>query len=93
MSQEIKVDAVVANRGLADMRSAASVMPTKIAKEIKGENDLDAVREYNEIKQEYEAILTQFEKVFHKHLLAAGEAVEKYRDTDQHVANAIRMKS
>ncbi len=93
MSEEIKVDAVVANRGIAGMRSAASVMPTKFAKEIKGENALDAVHEYNEIKHDYEYLLTQFEKVFHEHLQAAGEAVEKYRETDQHVANGIRMKS
>ena len=93
MSEEIKVQPVAANRGIADMRSSATAIPTTFAEEIKGENDLDTVREYNEIKQEYDDLLTQFEKVFHQHLQAAGEAVEKYEETDQHVANAIRLKS
>jgi uncharacterized protein YukE len=93
MSEEIKVQPVAANRGIADMRSSASAMPTTFAKEIKGENDLDAVREYNQIKQEYDDLLAKFANVFQQHLQATGEAVEKYEETDQHVANAIRLKS
>lgn len=92
MSEEIRVQPDVANRGITDMQSSVSAMPTTFAKEIKGENNLNAVREYNEIKQGYDALLTQFGKVFYQHLQAAGEAVEKYQETDQRVANAIEMK-
>ncbi|MBP1970605.1 hypothetical protein J2Z83_002741 [Virgibacillus natechei] len=93
MSEEIKVQPDAANRGITDMRSSTSAIPTTFAKEIEGENKLDMVREYNEIKQEYDDLLTQFENIFHQHLQASEEAVEKYQETDQHVANAIRSRS
>ena len=39
MSAEIKVNAVIANQGIVDMRSSANAVPSYFTKFIEGENE------------------------------------------------------
>jgi len=93
MSEEIKVQPVAANRGITAMRSASDAMPTTFAEVIEGENNLDMVEEYNEIKKEFDELLSQFENVFRRHVQTAEKAIEKYQETDEHAAKGITMRS
>jgi uncharacterized protein YukE len=88
MSEEIRVDPAI-DSGISDMRSAKGAVPTAFANTIDGDNQLDIVEEYNEIKQEMDDLLTKFERTFEQHVQATEEAIDSYRETDAQAANQI----
>lgn len=58
MSDEIYLNPNSIDDALADLRSAIEALETSFAKEIEGENKLKMVNSFNEIKQEYDELLT-----------------------------------
>lgn len=92
MSGEIKLEAIKVRQGLDSLRSSIEAMDTSFANEIEGENDLDMVTAFNEIKQEYEELLSTIETLFLENVQSADNAVGTMEQTDQKVASAIQLE-
>jgi len=91
MSVEIKLDPILIDKGFADLRSSIEALKTSFATEIEGENKLEMVSAFNEIKQEYEALLSQFEALFLSNIQSAEDAVALFQETEQLLSNAIKL--
>ncbi|WP_106496236.1 YwqI/YxiC family protein [Lentibacillus sp. Marseille-P4043] len=91
MSNEIKFQPDKIDKGIADLHSSAEELKTTFAKEIEGENELDMVTAFNEIKRDYDELLSQFKALFLNNVQAANEAVENFLEKEKEVAEAIEM--
>ncbi|MGY0691364.1 YwqI/YxiC family protein [Virgibacillus sp. FSP13] len=91
MSNEIKLQPDKIDKGIADLRSSAEALKTTFAKEIDGENELDMVTTFNEIKKDYDELLSQFKALFLNNVQAADEAVDDFLEKEKQVAEAIEM--
>lgn len=91
MSLEIKLDPILIDKGFADLRSSIEALETSFATEIEGENKLAMISAFNEIKQEYEALLRQFEALFLSNIQSAEDAVALFQETERLLSNAIKL--
>ncbi|GIO23550.1 DUF5344 family protein [Oceanobacillus sp. J11TS1] len=82
MSKEIRIHPEIAKQGVSDMRAALNAMETSFRKEVEGENVLDMADVFNEINEEFNTLLSQFEQTFLQNLQAAEEAIDKMEETD-----------
>lgn len=92
MSTEIKLKPFEVRQGIDSLRASIEAMDTSFTKEIEGENDLDMVRAFNEIKQEYEELLRTLSDLFLENIQSADEAVGNLEETDQKIAGAIKIE-
>ncbi|EQB37934.1 hypothetical protein M948_05035 [Virgibacillus sp. CM-4] len=92
MSEEIKLQQTPVENGIAELRASIQELNTSFAREIDGENQLRMLRSFNEIKREYEELLNQFEALFVANVNATEKAITKLQETEQQVANDIKLK-
>lgn len=92
MSTEIKLQSAEVRQGIASLRASIEAMDTSFAQEIEGENDLDMVTAFNDIKQEYEELLERLSVLFLENMEVVDDAVENLEETDQKVADAIKNR-
>lgn len=92
MSENIKLEPVKAKQGFDSLRSSIEAMETSFANDIEGENELDMVTAFNEIKQEYEELLDTISTLFLENVQSADDAVGAMQETDQKVASAIKLE-
>ncbi|GGB56374.1 hypothetical protein F3157_10205 [Virgibacillus dakarensis] len=91
MSNEIKLQPDKIDKGIADLRSSVEELKTTFAKEIEGQNKLDMVTAFNEIKKDYDQLLSQFKALFLNNVQAADEAVKDFLEKEKEAAEAIEM--
>ncbi|HZW68608.1 MAG TPA: YwqI/YxiC family protein [Pseudogracilibacillus sp.] len=91
MSNEIRVNSAAIQERIADLRSSIQALDTVFSKEIEGDNQLDMVDAMNEIKQDYENLLVQFEALFVSNIDSTVDAVNTIEETDQHIAQGITL--
>lgn len=91
MSGEIKVQRAPVEKGIAELRASIQALETSFAKEIQGQNKLDVVNTFNEIKSEYDQLLSQFETLFINNVQSTEDAVASLQETEQRVAADIRI--
>ncbi|WHX26448.1 YwqI/YxiC family protein [Virgibacillus halodenitrificans] len=92
MSTEIKLQHAPVEKGIAEMRSSIEAMDSSLSSEIDGDNKLDMVDAFNEIKLEYDELLSQFEALFLHNVQATEEAVANIRETEQKIASDMKVK-
>ncbi|MYL57878.1 hypothetical protein GLW20_10195 [Virgibacillus halodenitrificans] len=92
MSTEIKLQHAPVEKGIAEMRSSIEAMDSSLSSEVDGDNKLDMVDAFNEIKLEYDELLSQFEALFLRDVQATEEAVANIRETEQKVASDMKVK-
>jgi len=87
----IKLEDVIINQNITELRSSAQALDTTFSKLIEGGNKLDLVETYNEIKQQYDELLSQYKALLLKNIQSTEESIDKLIETDQMVANDIRL--
>lgn len=91
MSNEIKIDATSIDRAFTDLHASIEALETSFAREIEGQNKLEMVSSFNEIKKEYDALLTQFRMLFLTNVQAADKSIKTLQETERKVAQNIRL--
>lgn len=91
MSEEIKLSDSPVQERISELRSSIQGLDMSFSESIEGDNNLDMVTKFNEIKEDYEALLTQFEALFVSNVNATEEAVESLKETERHVADNFQM--
>jgi len=91
MSDEIKIQRGPVNKGLKELQSSSQNLNTSFSIEIEGENKLEIVTNINEIKQQYDEIMTRFTSLMTKNIQSTEEAVTSIETTDEHVAHGIGL--
>ena len=91
MSNEIRVNSAPIQERIADLRSSIQALDTVFSKEIEGDNQLDMVNAMNEIKQDYENLLVQFEALFLSNVDSTIDAINTMKETDQQIAQGITL--
>jgi len=91
MSNEIRVNSAPIQERIADLRSSIQALDTVFSKEIEGDNQLDMVNAMNEIKQDYENLLVQFEALFVSNVDSTIDAINTMKETDQQIAQGITL--
>lgn len=89
MSNEIKIDTKVIDEVLADLRTTIESLESSLGKEIEGENNMDIVDTFNEIKQEYEDLLIQYKSFFIRNIEVTEKSIASMKETEQWIANTI----
>jgi len=92
MSEHITIKPVKARQELDSLRSSIEALKTSFANDIEGENDLDMVTAFNEIRQEYEELLDTISTLFLENVQSADDAVGAMEETDQKIAGAIKLE-
>jgi len=87
----IKLEDVIINQNITELRSSAQALDTTFSKLIEGGNKLDLIETYNEIKQQYDELLSQYKALLLKNIQSTEESIDKLIETDQMVANDIRL--
>ena len=87
----IKLEDVIINQNITELRSSAQALDTTFSKLIEGGNKLDLVETYNEIKQQYDELLSQYKALLLKNIQSTEESIDKLIETDQMVASDIRL--
>lgn len=88
---EIKMQPGPIAEGIANLRSSIQALDTSFAEKIEGENKLDMVHAFNEIKTGYDELLKQFETLFMNNIQATEDAVADFQETERTVAGDIRL--
>jgi len=91
MSKEIKLTETPIKEGISELQSSIRTLDLSFSEIIEGDNKLEMVTVFNEIIEDYETLLTQFEALFLSNIDATNEAVEKLKETDRHIAQGIRL--
>lgn len=91
MTDNIVLDSIHPDLGLASMRSSIQALEKSIAKEIEGKSKLELVTAYNEIKKEYDDLLTMYRSIFLENLETAEEALDQIRTVDELIGDAIKQ--
>jgi len=91
MTDNIVLDSIHPDLGLASMRSSIQTLEKSIAKEIEGKSKLELVTAYNEIKKEYDDLLTMYRSIFLENLETAEEALDQIRTVDELIGDAIKQ--
>lgn len=91
MGEEIRLVDSPVQEQISELRSSIQALDMSFSEAIEGDNQLDMVTVFNEIKEDYETLLTQFEALFMSNVNATEEAVEALKETDRQVANNFQM--
>src|SRR5699024_409000 len=91
ITRVIKLEDVIVNQNITELRSSAQVLDTTFSQLIEGGNKLELVETYNEIKQQYDELLTQYKALLLKNIQSTEESIDKLIETDQMVASDIRF--
>jgi len=89
--EEIKLTESPVQEQISQLRSSIQALDISFSEAIEGDNQLDMVTVFNEIKADYEILLTQFEALFMSNVNTTEEAVEALKETDRHVASNFQM--
>lgn len=92
MSIGINLEPILIRHRIDSLRSSIGAMETSFSSEIEGENDLDMVTAFNEIKQEYEELLSTISSLFLENVQSADNAVKSMEETDQRLSNLIKIE-
>ncbi|MBU5465355.1 YwqI/YxiC family protein [Virgibacillus sp. MSJ-26] len=91
MSGEIKVTRVPVEQGISELRSSIQGLETTFGQDIEGDNKLEVVTLYNEIKQECDELLVQFKALFENNVQSTDDSVAEFQETERMVAGDIRL--
>lgn len=91
MSEEIKVTRAPVDEAISELRTSIQALETTFAQEIEGDNNLKMVNDFNEIKQEYEELLTEFETLFLNNVQSTDDSVAEFQETERMVADGIKL--
>lgn len=86
----IKLEILRVNQGISELRSSIQAMETTFSKLIEGDSKLEMVEDFNQIKQQYDELLTQYEALFLRNVQSTKTSTDKLIETDQMVASDIR---
>lgn len=89
MSDEIKVNPSIVDDAITDMRTSIEALEASFAREIQGDNNLDMVDSFNELKIEYEELLTQYKALFLNNIQSTEESVASIRKLEQDIASKM----
>lgn len=89
--KEINLDVLRVNHSIKELQISAQALNTTFSKTIQGDNKLEMVEAYNEIKQQYDELLTQYKALLLKNIQSTEKSTDKLVETDQVVASDIRL--
>src|SRR5699024_10859033 len=81
----------IVNQGINDLRNAIQALESSFAKNIEGDNKLEMVEGFNEIKQQYDELFAQYEALFLRNVESTKKSTDKLIETDKTVASDIRL--
>ena len=87
----IKYEDKIVNQGINDLRNAIQALESSFAKNIEGDNKLEMVEAFNEIKQQYDELFAQYEALFLRNVESTKKSTDKLIETDKTVASDIRL--
>ncbi|MEC0281579.1 hypothetical protein SAMN04489762_2372 [Terribacillus saccharophilus] len=92
MSGEIKINQAEAQKGIQEMSDSLQALQKQLGETMDGNKDIRMSDLYNEIKQEYENLLSQFITLFQDNIAATETAVQELVELDQALGNNIALK-
>jgi hypothetical protein len=92
MSGEIKIKQAEAQKGIQEMSAAVQALKREIGETMDGNYGIKMSEAYNEIKTEYEALLSQFIALFQDNITATEAAVQELVELDQALGNQISLQ-
>lgn len=91
MSEEIKLEDSSVQERITELQSSIQGLDMSFSEAIEGDNNLDMVTKFNEIKEDYEELLSQFEALFIDNVSKTEEAIESLKETDRNVASNFQI--
>ena len=91
MSGEIKINRIPKEE-IDKVKSTIEALEKSIAKEIEGSNNLEIVDMFNEIKTEYDDLLSLYESVVLNNVEATRDSINQYLEADSRIGQEIKSQ-
>ncbi|OEH56310.1 hypothetical protein AQ616_01970 [Oceanobacillus sp. E9] len=91
MSREIKIQQAPTEKSILELKTMIEELHKDIGETINGNKQIKMVDAYNEIKEEYESILSDYITLFQNNVNATEQAVKDMIELDHKLSEHIRI--
>lgn len=87
MSTEIKIVHHPIDQAMTTLKGSVQSFQASLPSEIKGDNQLEFLKQVNDLNEAYSALLNDYQTLIRQHIEVTEESIEAIKRTDQSLAN------
>lgn len=87
MSTEIKIVHHPIDQAMTTLKGSVQSLQASFPSEIKGDNQLEFLKQVNDLNEAYSALLNNYQTLIRQHIEVTEESIEAIKETDQSLAN------
>lgn len=91
MSKSIEIDDASVRAGIGKLEKSISGLEGTLGQKLDGANKLEIVNNYNEIKESFDKILSEYAELFSENVKLTEKSVGDIQNTDRDVAMGIKL--